>query len=92
MLTPLLDSGGDVIDGLILGSDDGDPDIFGHPVDGSLAPVPWLEKDMAQVLLTLVDKEGNAYPHEETPGRVVKKLADDDLVQLVELEFYSSRS
>ena len=24
--TPLLDSGGDVIDGLILGSDDGDPD------------------------------------------------------------------
>ena len=52
--TPLLDSGGDVIDGLILGSDDGDPDIFGHPVDGSLAPVPWLEKEMAQVLLTSV--------------------------------------
>ena len=90
--TPLLDSGGDVIDGLILGSDDGDPDIFGHPVDGSLTPVPWLEKEMAQVLITLVGRDGNPYPHEarNVLSRVVQKLADDDLhaTIAVELEFY----
>ena len=90
--TPLLDSGGDVIDGLILGSDDGDPDIFGHPIDGSLTPVPWLEKEMAQVLITLVDRDGNPYPHEarNVLSRVIKRLADDDLhaTIAVELEFY----
>ncbi len=34
--THLLDSSGNVIDGLILGTDDGDPDVTAEPVKNSL--------------------------------------------------------
>ena len=90
--THLLDSGGNTIDGLILGSDDGDPDIFAHPIEGTLMPVPWLEKETAQVILTMADQDQEPYPYD---SRIILKNVIDHINQdglfptvAVELEFY----
>ena len=90
--THLLDSGGNTIDGLILGSDDGDPDIFAHPIEGTLMPVPWLEKETAQVMLTMVDRDQKPYLYESRNilKNVIDQINQDGLFPTVavELEFY----
>ena len=90
--THLLDSGGNVIDGLVLGTDDGDPDLIAKPVEHSLTMVPWLENPTAQTIITLSDQENAPYAFESR--NIVKKalsiLNDQGVfpVVAVELEFY----
>ena len=62
--THLLDSSGNVIDDLILGTDDGDPDFTARPVENSLVMVPWLDNPTAQAIITLVDRDNEPYANE----------------------------
>jgi len=45
--------------GLAFGT--GDPDGISWPVASSMAPVPWAEGNVAQVLLTMVDEQGTPF-------------------------------
>ena len=90
--THLLDSSGNVIDGIVLGTDDGDPDATAKPVTNSLAPIPWLEKSAAQVMITMCDHDGQPYANESR--NVLRNVIDQfeaeglQATVAVELEFY----
>ena len=90
--THLLDSSGNVIDDLILGTDDGDPDFTARPVENSLVMVPWLDNPTAQAIITLVDRNNEPYASESR--NILKKtvaiLNEQGLYPTVavELEFY----
>ena len=90
--THLLDSSGNVIDDLILGTDDGDPDFTARPVENSLVMVPWLDNPTAQAIITLVDRDNEPYASESR--NILKKtvaiLNEQGLYPTVavELEFY----
>jgi len=90
--THLLDSSGNVIDDLILGTDDGDPDFTARPVENSLVMVPWLDNPTAQAIITLVDRDNEPYANESR--NILKKtvaiLNEQGLYPTVavELEFY----
>ena len=90
--THLLDSSGDVIDGLILGTDDGDPDVTAKPVANSLSSIPWLEKPAAQAMITMFDRNGKHYSNESRNilRDVIEKFEADGFraTVAVELEFY----
>ena len=90
--THLLDSSGDVIDGLILGTDDGDPDVTAKPVANSLSSIPWLEKPAAQAMITMFDRNGEHYSNESRNilRDVIEKFEADGFraTVAVELEFY----
>lgn len=74
------------------GMHDGDPDIRGRAVPGSLAPVPWASMPTAQCLLTLEELDGAPYPFDprNVLQRAWKSLTDLGLhpVMATELEFY----
>ncbi len=88
----LLDVTGDSSDPCGRGFDDGDPDGTGLPVPGTLAPVPWASAPTAQVLMSMVDDDGE--PADMEPRNVlagvVKRFDELGLkpVTAVELEFY----
>jgi len=90
--THLLDSSGNVIDDLVLGTDDGDPDFTARPVENSLVMVPWLDNATAQAIITLVDRNNEPYASESR--NILKKtvaiLNEQGLYPTVavELEFY----
>ena len=90
--THLLDSSGNVIDDLVLGTDDGDPDFTARPVENSLVMVPWLDNPTAQAIITLVDRNNEPYANESR--NILKKtvgiLNEQGLYPTVavELEFY----
>ena len=90
--THLLDSSGNVIDDLVLGTDDGDPDFTARPVENSLVMVPWLNNPTAQAIITLVDRNNEPYASESR--NILKKtvaiLNEQGLYPTVavELEFY----
>ena len=90
--THLLDSSGNVIDDLILGTDDGDPDFTARPVENSLVMVPWLDNPTAQAIITLVDRDNEPYTNESR--NILKKtvgILNEQglyLTVAVELEFY----
>ena len=90
--THLLDSSGNVIDDLILGTDDGDPDFTARPVENSLVMVPWLDNPTAQAIITLADRDNEPYANESR--NILKKtvaiLNEQGLYPTVavELEFY----
>jgi len=90
--THLLDSSGNVIDGLILGTDDGDPDVTAKPVKNSLSSIPWLDKSAAQVMITMFDRNNEHYANESRNilRQVIQKFEADGLraTVAVELEFY----
>ena len=90
--THLLDSSGNVIDGIVLGTDDGDPDVTAKPVVNSLSPIPWLDKPAAQVMITMFDENAEPYANESRNilRNVIKKFEAEDLraTVAVELEFY----
>ena len=90
--TVLLDSLGDVIDGVRWSAHDGDPDLQARYVPGSLAPVPWARKPTAQALFRLFgDDEA---PFALDPRRVLERSAArlrrrcPTIVVAAELEFY----
>ncbi len=89
----LVDVLGNTADPMGHGFSDGDPDAFARPLPGTLAPVPWLPGDRAQVLATLVGA-ADGQPLSHDPRRVLEKVAarfgELGLVPTlaVELEFY----
>jgi len=88
----VMDTRGEAFDSVIYGSADGDPDIIGYAIPGSLAVIPWAAAPSAQVLLDLVGTDGEPYPLD--PRNVLrtaaKPLADMGLRPVIatELEFY----
>ncbi|MBN34769.1 MAG: glutamine synthetase [Rhodospirillaceae bacterium] len=90
--TYALDMLGNNIDSTGMGPNDGDPDFPCHPVPGTLAPVPWLGPQQAQVLMIMSDDKG--HPWWLDPRHIVRGMADK-IEQLgyratvaIELEFY----
>ena len=90
--THLLDSSGNVIDGLVLGTDDGDPDVTAKPVANSLTSIPWLDKPAAQAMITMFNRNGEHYSNESRNilRDVINKFEADGFraTVAVELEFY----
>jgi glutamine synthetase len=83
---------GENVDSTGMGPPDGDPDYPCYAVPGTLAPVPWVGPEQAQVLLTMVnDAEA---PWWLDPRVVVRRMADRIAelglkpVVAIELEFY----
>ena len=88
----VMDSKGEAFDRIRYGNDDGDPDVMGYAVPGSLSTVPWAARPTAQVLLELCESDGS--PHFLDPRNVLRTarqpLADMGLHPVIatELEFY----
>ena len=86
---------GEEVDASGLGSVKGDPDGILTPVLGTLKPVPWIEGNVAQVLLEMTDADGQ--PSFLSPRlhlqRVLDRLAALGMRPVVatELEFYLCR-
>jgi glutamine synthetase len=90
--TTLLSMQGEIPHYVRYGSDDGDPDIRGQAVRGSLGPVPWARQPTAQCLLQLSTLDGKPYPFDprNVLRRAMQPLAESGLrvVMAAELEFY----
>lgn len=88
----VMDTKGESFHNVIYGSGDGDPDIIGHAVPGSLAVIPWAAAPSAQVLLELTGTDGAPYPLDprNVLRNALKPLADLGLRPVIatELEFY----
>ncbi|MGH6948304.1 MAG: glutamine synthetase family protein [Kiloniellales bacterium] len=88
----LLDTMGESHDPGGKGFSDGDPDCKARVIPGSLKPVPWAERPLGQVMVTLETSKGGPYPFEPrsvlaaTLARV-KELGYRPMVAF-ELEFY----
>ena len=89
----LLDVTGECSDPEGRGFSDGDPDTPTLPVPGTLAPVPWVDRPLGQVLACFYEEDKET-PHYDDPravlGRVVDKIKALGLTPVVacELEFY----
>jgi len=70
----------------------GDPDGICMPVPGTLAPVPWLERPTAQVMLTMMESPNKPFYADPRSilAAVLKQFSDSGLTPVVaaELEFY----
>ena len=83
---------GNTVEETGLGYDIGDEDRICRPVPGTLRPVPWSPRPMAQLLLSMEDANGGAF--EANPREVLKRVLDRYTarglkpVVAVELEFY----
>jgi len=88
----VMDSKGEAFDNIVYGNEDGDPDVIGFAVAGSLAPIPWAAVPSAQVLLELVDTDGTPYflDPRNVLRNALKPLTDMGLRPVIatELEFY----
>ncbi|TDJ43341.1 MAG: glutamine synthetase [Gammaproteobacteria bacterium] len=88
----VMDSKGEAFESIRYGNEDGDPDVLGHAVPGSLATVSWAARPTAQVLLELLENDGS--PHFLDPRNVLRAarqpLTDMGLHPVIatELEFY----
>ncbi|MET0814640.1 MAG: glutamine synthetase, partial [Pseudoxanthomonas sp.] len=65
---------GNTVEETGLGYDIGDEDRVCRPVPGSLRPVPWSPRPMAQLLLSMEDAKGGAF--EANPREVLKRVLD----------------
>jgi glutamine synthetase len=88
----LINTQGKASDNVVYGSVDGDPDVKGIAVEGSLSPVPWAELPTAQCLLELTEFDGSPYflDPRNVLRRALKPLNELGLhpVMATELEFY----
>ncbi len=57
----LLNALGETVPGVPFGEDDGDPDRPARLVPGSIAPVPWARRPMAQALFRLFDHDDKPF-------------------------------
>ena len=57
----IMDASGATYSSLVYGGRDGDPDVMGHAVAGSLAPVPWAAVPSAQVLVEAANPDGSPF-------------------------------
>jgi len=75
-----------------MGFTDGDPDAGSRPLAGTLVPVPWHEQPLAQVLMSMVEPNGEPIDLEPRAvlQRVLRRFTDMGLAPMVacELEFY----
>ena len=83
---------GNTVEETGLGYAIGDEDRICRPVPGTLTPIAWQERPMAQLLLSMEDSTGNAFAANprEVLKRIVQRFHDRGLtpVVAVELEFY----
>ena len=88
----VMDTKGEAFDSIFYGNRDGDPDVMGHPVAGSLVPVPWADQPIGQVMLRLSAIDGSPYflDPRVVLENALKPLQDMGLKPVVatELEFY----
>ncbi len=88
----MLDTQGESHDPDGIGFSDGDPDCLVKAIPGSLKPVPWAQRPLAQVMVTLEETDGTPYYYEprNVLRRVVERLEGQGLHPVVafELEFY----
>ncbi|GEO82062.1 glutamine synthetase family protein [Pararhodospirillum oryzae] len=88
----VLDVWGRDVDRAGLASGTGDPDGLCLPVEGSLCPMPWVERPMAQVMLTMADDDGQPFfaDSRQLLDRVLDRYRALGLTPVVatELEFY----
>src|SRR5882672_8825120 len=56
-----LDVGGGTVEATGLGFDDGDADRPCRPIPGSLVPVPWHGDSVAQVQLSMYERDGRGF-------------------------------
>jgi glutamine synthetase len=90
--TVLIDTTGDVVEGIPWSAGDGDPDVNARIVAGSLAPVPWSERPMAQALFRFHTRDGE--PFFADPRYVLERAVQPlrkmglTIVMATELEFY----
>ena len=83
---------GNTVEETGLGYDIGDEDRICRPVPGSLRPVPWSPRPMAQLLLSMEDAQGGNFV--ANPREVLKRVLERyrarglKPVVAVELEFY----
>lgn len=87
----LMNAIGDLVPGMI-GESDGDPDTGCVLVPGSMAPVPWSNRPMAQALFRLLDVDGRPFFADartalESACRPLRKMGLK-VVMATELEFY----
>ncbi len=90
--TPLCNTLGDILQSLDRGSSDGDPDGPLVPVPGTLAPIPWLASDTAQMMARFELADGRLSPIDPRAilQGVLEKFRDAGLHPTVatEMEFY----
>jgi glutamine synthetase len=88
----MLDTQGESHDPDGIGFSDGDPDYQAKVIPGTLMPVPWAQRPLAQVMVTLIDSDGAPYYYEprNVLRRVGQRLYDLGFKPVVafELEFY----
>ncbi len=83
---------GNTVEETGLGYDIGDEDRICRPIPGTLRPVPWASKPMAQALIQMEDANGKLF--EPNPREVLKRVVQRykarglTPVVAVELEFY----
>ncbi len=90
--TVLVSALGEVFEGIPYGASDGDPDVPASLVPGSIAPVPWSRKPMAQALFRLHDMDDSDFFADprailERALKPLKKMGLS-IVMATELEFY----
>ncbi len=87
---------GNEVENTGLGIEVGDPDGLLTPVKGTLRPAPWLNGNVAQVLVEMTDMQGNISPH--SPREILRSVWNrfDEKgwrpVVATELEFYVLRA
>jgi len=90
--TMLLDSRGELPEGLEIGLKDGDPDFACRPVPGSFAPVPWAHQPTGQCLTQMFAEGSSPYHYDSryVLQRVLRRYDDIGLTPVIalELEFY----
>ena len=88
----MLNSLGEVTSGVPYGADDGDPDLPTRMIPGSIVPVPWASKPMAQAFFRIVAEDGgNFFGDSRTVlENALKPLTSRGIKPVVatELEFY----
>ncbi|WP_413206289.1 glutamine synthetase family protein [Rhodospirillum sp. A1_3_36] len=88
----VLDIWGRDVDKAGLAHGTGDPDGLCMPIDGTLCPLPWFDRPMAQVMMTMLDDDGG--PFYADPRQVLARVQDRfhnmglTPVVATELEFY----
>ena len=90
--TVLMDTLGDIVDGIGWASEDGDPDLPAEIVAGRLVEVPWAKRETAQTLFRLRHDDGE--PFIGDPRTVLEQALAKirrwcpRVVMAAELEFY----
>ena len=88
----MLNTLGEVTTGVPYGADDGDPDLPARLIPGSVVPVPWAGRPMAQAFFRMCNEEGGDFFGDprtvlENALKPLKKRGIKPVVAM-ELEFY----